>query len=218
MSLQPLKITFQMDGTGLYYDPYEPIHLDALLCWALMPFHRKKGDEAPTRSSECLDVPLPLGKWHIGDQWGWHASALFPEGVTAEGLQFWRKKFRQNRIELSVGSPNLQNGIYREYNNPLPLLLTTKMVAYALGDRGRVHQILRKHIKYLGKKAAYGKGRVISVDVEVIEQDFSLIIAGKAVRFLPDPDGIRKVRCRPPYWNNYGATNCCEIGDTYDLS
>ena len=211
--LNNLKITFHMDGTGLYYDPYEPIHLDALMSWALMPFHRRKGDEAPTRDDKPIDVPLPLGKWHIGGNWGWCASALFPEGETGESLQFWRKKFRQNKIEVTKGSPNLQNGIYREYNSPLPLLLATKMVAYAVGDRGRVHQILRKHIRFLGKKSAYGKGRVLQVDVDVIPNDYSLTKDGAAMRFLPHADGLRQVRVRPPYWSNYERVACAEIGE-----
>lgn len=217
MSLNPLKITFHLDGTGLYYDPYEPIHLDALLAWALMPFHRQKGDNPPTRESQPIDVPLPLGKWQIGNHCGWHASALFPEGDTAESLQFWRKKFRQNRIELTKGSSNLQNGVYREYNTPLPLCLTRSMVAYALGDRGRVHQILRKHVRYLGKKNAYGKGRVINIDVEIIDTDYSLTKDGKAMRFLPDDNGIRRVRMRPPYWNGFEKTESCEIGDFFSI-
>ncbi len=212
MSLSNLKITFHLDGTGLYYDPYEPIHLDALMAWALMPFHRQKGDEAPTRNSEPIDVPLPLGKWHINGHWGWCASALFPEGEIGESLQFWRKKFRQNKIELTRGSPNLQNGIYREYNHPLPLLLTKKMIAYAVGDRGRVHQILKKHIRYLGKKAAYGRGRVLSVDVNIIDNDYSLTKDGKTMRYLPYDRGIRLVRIRPPYWSNYDRILCAEIG------
>ena len=213
MSIQPLKITFELDGTGVYYDPNEPIHLDALLAWALAPFHCK--GEAPTRSEEPVDIPLPLDKWRIGNEWGWKASALFPDGETAESLQYWRKKFRQNRIELTSGSPNLQNGIYREYNQPLPLLLCHQMIAFAVGDRGRVHQILRKHVKYLGKKNAYGKGRIVSVNVEVIENDYSTIRDGKAMRWLPKEDGTRKIRMRPPYWNNVAKINSCEVGEIF---
>jgi CRISPR type IV-associated protein Csf3 len=211
MSINNLKITFNLDGTGVYYDPSEPIHLDALLAWALMPFHRDNGSQAPTRNEEPFDVPLPLDKWEINEAWGWKASALFPEGVTADSLQYWRKRFRQSRIELTQGSPNLQNGVYREYNVPLPLLLCHKMVAYAVGDRGRIDQILRKHIKYLGKKNAYGKGKVLSVSTEVVDFDYSMWYNGNPMRWLPDDNGIRKVRVRPPYWNNCDRVLCGEI-------
>lgn len=211
MSINNLKITFHLDGTGVYYDPYEPIHLDALMAWALMPFHRGKGSQAPTRNEEPFDVPLPLDRWEMGKAWGWKASALFPEGVTAESLQYWRKRFRQSRIEITSGSPNLQNGTYREYNTPLPLLLCHRMVAYAVGDRGRVDQVLRKHIKYLGKKNAYGKGKVLSVETEVVDYEWSMYKDGKPMRFLPNNEGIRMVRPRPPYWNNCGRVLCGEI-------
>ena len=63
MSVNNLKITFNLDGTGVYYDPYDPVHLDALLAWALAPFHCK--GEPPTRDSEPFDIPLPLDKWKI---------------------------------------------------------------------------------------------------------------------------------------------------------
>ncbi len=216
MSIQNLKITFHLDGTGVYYDPYEPIHLDALLAWALMPFHRQKGSQAPTRGEEPIDVPLPLDKWRIGGTWGWKASALFPEGATAESLQYWRKRFRQSRIEITSGSPNLQNGTYREYNTPLPLLLCHRMVAYAVGDRGRVEQVLRKHVKYLGKKNAYGKGKILSVDTEIGEYDWSMYKEGAPTRFLPAPEGSRLVRPRPPYWNSYGRVLCGEVENPHE--
>jgi hypothetical protein len=217
MSLKPLKITFDLDGTGVYYDRNEPLHLDALLAWALAPFHCKRG-EVPTRDSEPTDIPLPLGKWHMNGVWGWHASALFPEGETAESLQYWRKRFRQHRVGITHGSPNLQNGVYREYNQPMPLLLCHRMIAYALGDRRRIHQILKKQVKFLGKKRAYGKGNVIGVNVEWIEKDLSLFNAeNRTMRWLPTrlKEGARLVRPRPPYWNIVGRVKCCEVGDEY---
>jgi hypothetical protein len=211
MAINNLKITFSLDGTGVYYDTYEPIHLDSLLAWALMPFHRPKGSAPPARDEEPFDVPLPLDKWNLSGTWGWRASALFPEGITAESLQYWRKRFRQSRIELTTGSPNLQNGVYRDYNMPLPLLLCHRMAAYAVGDRRRVEQVLRKHIKYLGKKNAYGKGKVLSASAEVVDYDWSMYRDGQPTRFLPDENGSRMVRTRPPYWNNCDRVLCGEI-------
>ncbi len=210
MSINNLKITFYLDGTGVYYNPSEPIHLDALLAWALMPFHRAKGSQAPTRDEQPIDVPLPLDRWHAGEVWGWKASALYPEGITAESMQYWRKKFRQSRIEVTQGSPNIQNGTYREYNTPLPLLLCHRMVAYAVGDRGRVEQVLRKHIKCLGKKNAYGKGRVLDVKAEVFDYDWSVFCNDKPTRYYPDDNGPLLVRPRPPYWNTCGRVFCLE--------
>jgi CRISPR type IV-associated protein Csf3 len=235
-SILPLKITFHLDGSGVYLDPSEPIMLDGLLAWALAPFHCK-GDP-PARDEPPDDIPLPLGRWEIGGVWGWHASTLFPDGENYETLQYWRKRFRQSRAELvskiersaaahqkvaraiaedegdeTNVTVNIASGSYRDYNMPMPLVLTSKMTAWALGDRKRVEQILRKHIRNLGKKRAYGKGRISSVVVEHCEQDFSLTDDGLAMRWLPQEGGLRIVRPRPPYWNIVGAVACCEIGD-----
>lgn len=205
------KITFHLDGAGIYYDPAEPIHLDALLAWALAPFQSER--EGLERGDTPDDIQLPLLRSSVHGHKIWHASALFPVEQGGETLRFWRKKFRQGCIELTSGSPNLTSGIYREYNMPVPLLLVPRMIAYASGSRRRTLQVLRRHVKSLGKKRAYGFGKVVSVECEEIPDDLSLISEGVAMRWLPDPRGIRQVRPAPPYWNNVGKTACCEVGD-----
>lgn len=206
-----LKITFFLNGEGIYYDPAEPIHLDALLAWVLIPYHVQLDNI--TKDDDPFDVPLPLEKWEINRQWGWKASALFP-GKYFESIQYWRKKFRQDRIEIMKGSVNLQQGIYREYNTPMCLIVTDKMIGYARGNGKEIKRILKK-IKYLGKKTAYGKGKIIDLDIEKVDEDYSIIKDGKAMRYLPQKKGSRLVRCRPPYWNRIDRINCSEIGDKY---
>lgn len=205
---RPLKITFYLDGTGIYYDFYEPIMLDALLAAALCRFHVH--GEPPGRDEEPFDVPLPLKRWKIEGTWGWHASALFPDGSTAESVQFWRKRFRQSRVERTTGSPNLTNGTYRDWNMPIPLLLTQRMVGYAFGEMGRIRHELRRSIKYLGKKRAHGRGAIIDIKVEEVNKDFSLKKDGVTMRWLPSQKGTRLVRPRPPYWNICGRVTCAE--------
>ena len=210
------KITFHLDGTGIYYDPAEPIHLDSLLAWALVPFQSER--EGLERGDTPDDIQLPLLRSSIHGYRVWHASALFPVLQGGETLRFWRKKFRQNCIELTSGSPNLTSGIYREYNMPVPLLLVPRMIAYASGNCKSTKQILRRHVKSLGKKRAYGYGKIVSIESEEIPEDLSLIAEGVAMRWLPSPGGSRQVRPSPPYWNNCGKVTCCEVGDMVELS
>lgn len=208
---KPIRITFNLDGTGVFYDQSEPIMLDALLGAAVCRWHVH--GEAPARDEEPAEIPLPLARWEIGGTWGWRASALFPDGPTAESMQHWRKRLRQGRIELAAGAPNTTNGTYRDWNMPLPLLLCHRMVAYAVGEPSKVRRELRRSIKYLGKKRAHGRGAVVGIDVEQIEEDLSLrSAAGLAMRWLPEDGGPRLVRPRPPYWNIVGRVACCEIG------
>jgi hypothetical protein len=211
MSFTPLKITFQLDGTGVYYDPHEPLMLDSILAAACS--HHHVHGEPPARDEEPFDVPLPLSRWQHSGTWGYRASALFPEGDTLETLRFWRKRLRQNRIELTDGSPNLTNGIYRDWNMPLPLLLCRSMVAHAVGERREVRRELRRNIRWLGKKRAHGHGRVVDIEVENCEHDYSIERDGVMTRWMPQEGGTRLVRPRPPYWNICGRVACNEIGE-----
>lgn len=209
MSFRPLKVTFHLDGAGLYYDPAEPVMLDSLLCAAMCRWH--VSGEPPGRDEPVKDIPLPLQKWRHQSGWGWHASALFPEGPVAETTRFWRKRLRHDHIELTKGSPNVTNGTYRDWNMPVPLLLVHRMIAFCCGDRRLIKRALSRDVKFLGKKRAHGYGRIVEVSVEEIESDFSLELEGKPTRWLPDPQGSRLVRLRPPYWSNWERVTCSEI-------
>lgn len=209
------KVIFQLDGTGVYYDPNEPPHLDALLAWALAPMQTTRRDI--DRSDAPDDIQLPLKRTTLQGHDIWNASALFPEQDGVETLRFWRKKFNQGRIHLTEGSPNLQNGVYREYNMPVPLLLVPRLAAYASGNRKEVKRILRRSIKALGKKRAYGYGKIVSITCDETPENYSLVKDGCAMRWLPDKGGLRTVRIAPPYWNMTDRVPCCEIGAPYTL-
>lgn len=212
----PLKITFTLDGTGVYYDPNEPPMIDALIAWEKVT-HMSNITDDLQRDDIPADIPLPLKIWRMGGTWGYHASALFPEGDIVDSLQMWRKKFRQNRIEMiGKGTPSLVSGVYREYNHPLPLIICQKLVGWCVGNRQKVRRSLNR-IKSIGKKRALGKGKVVSLSVEHADADYSLIKDGLAMRYLPFPGGLREVRMRPPYWNNTGRIESCEILSEYRM-
>jgi hypothetical protein len=206
-----LKITFHLDGSGVYFDPNEPTTLDGLLCWVLAP---KQGFRHLDRSEVPGNVQLPLMRTALGSTFIWNASALFPDGPSGEGLWFWRKRMRQSRIHLTTGSPNTTNGTYRDWQTPLPLTLCLRMVAYASGNGCDVRRLLRE-VRYIGKKAAHGHGKVIKTEVEHCEKDNSLTMDGLATRWLPQAGGPRLVRPRPPYWHPHGRIECCDIGSAW---
>lgn len=208
------KVIFNLDGCGIYYDQNEPIHLDALLAYALAPMQTKR--HYIERGDEPDDIQLPLLRSTIQGHKIWHASALFLDSRDHETLRFWRKKFRTNRLHLTKGSPNLQMGIYREYNVPVPLMLIPRLIAYASGDCRETRRILQKSIKSLGKKRAYGYGKITSIETEETPEDFSIVKDGVSMRWLPHANGIRQVRVCPPYWNQVNTVNCCEIGIEYE--
>jgi len=207
--MKPLKIIFQMDGTGIIMNPYEPVHLDSLLSYAACSEHLLRTGLERNEIPEVIE--LPLKKWAIENTWGWYASALFPAQTNTESLQYWRKKFRLNRINYTVGSPNLASGKYREYNAPMPLTLCKTITAYAYGYYEEIQKLLKK-IKYIGKKGIYGKGRVLGYQVNYIDNDLSIYDEqGFTMRFLPQKDGKRIGRIRPPYWNRTELVKSCFV-------
>ena len=210
------KVTFHLDGTGVYFDENEPLHLDGLIGFCLAPMQSKQldfqADDAPD-----VDIKMPLLRSRINGHDVWHASALFLPGKKTDTLRYWRKRFNQDRVHLTTGSPNLKNGVYRDYNTPIQLFLVDHLYAYASGNRKSVIKLLKKNIKSIGKKRAYGYGKVIDITSERIENDCSLVMDGIAMRWLPDNDGFRTIRPCPPYWNNVGRIQCCDVGDPFAM-
>lgn len=86
-------------------------------------------------------------------------------------------------------------------------------MAYASGNRGEVRKVLRKQLRALGKKRAYGLGKIVDIEAAETQEDYSLVREGRAMRWLPNGRGPRLVRPRPPYWNRIDRVMCCEVGD-----
>ena len=206
------KIIFELDGTGICYDPTEPLHLDSLLAWALLPMqypNRKK----LTRTNIPEEIQLPLLEKNVLGHEIWCASALFPEEAI-ETITYIRKRLRHNKLYYTEGAFDTKGGPYRMHNIPLIKTLCRRMVAYASGNRKEVKRILKKHIKLLGKKR---QGIVKDIHCEEIAENWSMVKEGKAMRWLPNENGPRMVRLRPPYWNNTDRVLVAEIGADYQL-
>lgn len=205
-----LKITFHLDGTGIYYDPVNPIHLDALIQWALVPMRVPVEHRNPARDEEPYYFGLPIKSEEINGERVYRASSLIPEGSTNEDMVHWRKKMRQSRLGMTKGSPNLKNGIYREYNQPMPLLLTHKMVGW-MESKPKDAKKLLSQVKYLGKKRSQGYGKIVNINVEETEDDFCFYRDGITMRWLPNEGGSKMVRPQPPYWNCTGMVKCIDV-------
>lgn len=209
------KITFDLDGTGVFYDPYEPPMLDAIFAAARARYHVH--GEPPKRDEPPDFIPLPLKIWKREGVRGWYASALFPVGEAAEQLLSIRKRFRERRIELTQGTVNIKSGQYKNWNIEMPMLLTPQLYGYfvylADAPLSKFKRDCIRAIKWIGKKRAEGRGCITSLEIEEIEADYSLVKDGRAMRYLPDKNGWREVRMMPPYWNNHDRVRSCEIGE-----
>jgi CRISPR type IV-associated protein Csf3 len=212
--MKPLKITFELDGTGMISYPNDPIMLDGLLAYAAMP--AKYFNYNIDKQEKPYEPELPLKSIIINDQKIWCASALFVEGQEVESIQYWRKKFRTSRAVFTKGTVNLQSGTYREYNVPMPLMLNNRLTAYAYGNESEIERLLDK-IKYIGHKRAYGKGRINNIIVNEIDIDYSVVKGNTAMKYIPNENGDRIGRVRPPYWSEYETCQSCFVGDDIEL-
>lgn len=211
------KVTFTLDGSGVAYDPHEPTHLDSLVGYcraAELGLPPPLGDEAPA------EFEIPLAQATIRGETVYRASALIPSEPDApEDTIYWRKRLRQARVEVAKGSPNLTNGLWRDWQMPLHLMLIRELVAYGRGEVAEVRRLLRTHIRHIGKKRSQGHGRVSRITVERCEQDWGLLRDGCAMRWLPAVDlgSARLSRLQPPYWHSWDRVPVCEVGELYPL-
>jgi hypothetical protein len=208
------KVTFNLDGTGINYNEFEPIHLDALLC-AIAAQDHPNFNPSLSRDEKPDDIFIPLQRSLINKSFVWHASALFPEDVDVpETLRYWRKRFRTERAHLTTGAPNLMRGVYRSYNMPMTPKLLHRLSAYFSGNIEKTEKLL-KRITGIGHKRGWGYGRVLSYKIQETPDDHSLINCGVAMRYLPHPQGTKLVRPMPPYWNSFGRVKCRNVGEKY---
>ena len=78
--MQALKVTFKL-ASPLFLDSEYPIHLDALLAFALVQELEDKGDDdCWAKADEALSPVLARS---VGEEWVWKASKLFMSPVSS---------------------------------------------------------------------------------------------------------------------------------------
>ena len=177
------RIRFYLDRVGIYLNLNELLHLDSMIedayCAQGTGLGQLEQDDIPG------DFPLPFKRSKINNIGTvFHASCLFPPNFQedqdfqgediVETLHYWRKKARLKNIEIVKGSINEMQGPYRSYNTPIPVLLIPYLEGYFCGVEEEV-LTLAKTLKGLGKKRGYGLGKVVGVETEEIDEDWSLI-------------------------------------------
>jgi hypothetical protein len=209
------RIIINLDSKGICHDSAEPPHLDDILYWA--SFMDSRGATAELEqwhTPPSLEIGIkekPIMGVNV-----YCASALVPDGYVHETVQYWRKKPVDRKFHLFKGSLNSVQGPYRAYNTPIQIYLTRRIVGYFDGDAKKVAQIMQK-IKAIGKKTAYGYGKITSFEISPTNDIFCWTRDNIAMRWLPSEEGFRLCRVKPPYWHRDERCAVCEVGDEYIL-
>jgi len=116
--MQPLKLTWTVVEMG---EPAHPIHLDALVSYAMSRDEIRRGRAKPEMTERELSdsLVLPLERAKRVRAWCWKASVLIPDQVWATGMRLWTRKVDPVSItnEVRQGSVELGDRAYLQENH-----------------------------------------------------------------------------------------------------
>lgn len=208
--MQALQIEFTFQSA--VSPPDTALHLDGLLAYAQVQRNLKAGQVADDIAT--LGEDLPLAKIEQDGEWSWQASMLMFQPAGDAYLQFITRKTEIDAIaqlrsegrmaNMRAAQVNLQSGRLRNFTWFYPLQQMEKAIAYAVGERDAVEDLLMD-IHAIGKKHEIGNGIVASCTVRAAATPAEDIAwRSKALyRFLPFQwDGYAPVQgaARAPYW------------------
>lgn len=218
--MDPFKVTFTFLAP-IFVDSEYPLHLDALIAYAVMRDAEKMGAEDPWREAEDLSVCLARTN---GEEWVWKASRLVFTPLT--GFMF-TNMVRRALIEQAYddlgkfwigGRVNEKQPMgINEHSTPIKsdsgqqrgyqLLTVSQWVqtaeAWGVGEIEAVRYYLNT-IRYIGKQGRNGYGQIKSIVVEPCPEGNEKW----RLRNLPEKEtGLKNTsyepvisNLRPPYW------------------
>lgn len=221
---QPLRIRAHLANSICGNSPFFP--LDGVIMMEALWRENGCSWEGIPDPKEELRFPakrwVPLRVRHIGSPYWYYACSFAHYETLAEEVQYWHKRARTRQeqyIDFGTRRGRIDDatGVYRAYRMPLRTFVTSCLTWYAVGDRRAVKDYLRR-VRFLGKKRAYGNGRVIRWEVEVAEEDFSEQKDGIWTRAIPVALLEKQLidmtyhSFRPPYWHHDNLAMCAMPG------
>lgn len=201
--------------------PSMPIHLDALLAYAvtedaLSAMEKPDGGQDPVRDLAEPALESVLDKAQQDGEWVWMASALLPEDVGDAYLRMWTRKTDPYDIAERVGDGQIAvrskfplkpfallvdtvRGPLKNHFNFYPVREVGKLVAWCMGDADAIYDLLEAHIQHVGQRRRSGHGKVKAIrvipDAEAEIRWKMRVLPWKEECYLP-----MQAAFRPPYW------------------
>lgn len=191
-----------------------------LLAYAMQHHYGRQQSTAPGHLSHNPIVDLPIEKRGTEPQ-QYYACSFARWTDMIRGKSFWTKRFRRQEAVKMVdfrgkrGKVIVEEGRYKSYQMPIFYIHAARIDWYLVGDIGAVRNLLSP-CTHIGKKTAYGWGRVLW-KIEGWHEDWSVVMNGELVRAVPVeqvPDGARSAPdllyagYYPPYWYHEHQTFC----------
>lgn len=211
LEFEHLKVILKMTSPIMLAHPF--IHLDGLILHLL---YRDVLDD----DYYCLPSKNPIDfspyvKAPIKQTEDvYHASVSFFDTDTKFATTIYKRFCTEYLDLLQTKKRKIRkgSGFFRDYMMRMVYIPAKTVFFYVNGNRAEIERLLR-HVVSLGKKSAYGFGRVNSVQIEKLEEDYSLVKDGLAMRPLPvrmltDVKTQILLAYKPPYWDKRNVNLC----------
>ena len=213
---RPLEITFRMTSPICLTFPF--IFFDGIVAHLMNRYLDPEGYRAlPSKKvvKRVGEVSLPIKKYFFsGEEYIYHASvSIFDQDqayVTTIYKRFCEKyldfsRVKRKRIDRS-------RGFFKDYMIKLVYVPARKVTFYAYGDPGAL-EVLLQGLPGLGKKTAIGFGMIKDFTIKEIDNDYSIVKDGVAMRSIP-VEAVRwtsevvLMAYRAPYWAKEHVKPC----------
>lgn len=205
--LEPLQITLR---TLQPIVATEPLHLDGLLAKAVV-IEALQGDVLP-QTTDAYYIPLPLGVERVIDGLPlWQSTDFVPVDAKSDHTHYHQRgDCNPYDKVIKRKQPPTTEGQYMSYRVPIKRTVADRWVATCIGDRRFVEQYLSL-LQYVGKKHSQGYGRVLSWDVQPINEfvlrDRPIPLSGSELQIR----NLTMMGWTPPYWHR-ALWRLCYVG------
>lgn len=213
------QVIKQHYGLQYYHLPDPKEHLK----FVRLPFALRG---SPSNAVEQAETGFVLwdSATHTRDEslWYWSCSSA-QMTVDARDTSHWVKRFRtkpalSDHIDFKGKREKvlIEQGRFKAYYMPLPLLVAEKIEWYAYGNAEQIDRLLWPVIA-IAKKRSQGKGEVLRWQVEPIPNDCSEWRDGRLMRPIPGPlvdlatvtpHDIQHCAFRAPQWHPLNQAMC----------
>lgn len=212
----PLKIVFNIASPLYLTSPW--LHFDSILSY--LCFRDALGDLfyiLPT--DEIIDtsqMDLPLKKTNDV----YHASIGIYDNIYTLKTDKVYKRFTDKETyhltrKQQKGRIKINQGHFKDFIILLPTVITDKITFYCNGDKKEITRLL-SHLHNIGKKSSIGGGRIHSINITEIEEDYSFFKDNQVMRTIPvtmklplvEGMTFQQATYKPPYWDKKEKVMC----------
>lgn len=214
---QPLQITFKVRPPVFLAHPW--IYFDSLIQYLCMRdalgelYYILPTDE----KIPVEDLQIPIKKTEDV----YHASvSQFDKAPLYQSTIY--KRFQDKNVDKlkprqRQGRVHTDRGYFKDFMINLPFITPNEVSFYTCADKSEIKKLLI-HLSHLGKKGSIGGGKILDIQIEETETDYSFFKDDKIMRPIPqkmarsfpllEGSTFMNSSYKPPYWDKSNITMC----------